>query len=519
MSAGGPPRADPPRETWDDVADWTPARVVPGADGPLVEWVHTEGLAFDDPFLGQTLGRALRHPFRLLVGARTRLADLPDDAARAPALPVAGVVLHMSRCGSTLVAQSLDALPRLLVVSEPAAVDHVLRLARAEAPLPDGSTVGAGHLRAVVDALARRRRPEQQACVFKLDAWAVADLPLLRAALPGVPWVFLHRYGGAVLASHRRGRGAYVLPGALPGPWPVWRPDLPAGLDLDEHAARTLAALCGVAADRMGPDGLVVDHVELPEAVTTAIAPHFGIDLTDADRTAIAAAAERDAKNPTLPFTPSAPPPIELVALAEQWVEPERRRLMATSAVPAAVRLPWTFPAAALAAEARALDTADWEPHFNTGGYDGDWSTATLRAPADGVGSVPGYPDPTATSFVATALLDRCPTAAAVLAALPGRVRSARFLRLGPGAEVHEHRDHELGHAFGEVRLHVGVTTTDGAGLVVAGEAVAVAPGECWYVDTSRPHAARNPGPGDRIHLVVDVEVDATLDAHLRGRV
>lgn len=322
---------DPPRDRWDDVADWTPWRISPGPEGPVVEWCHTAGLAFDDPFLTQTLQRAVRHPFRRLFPARTALGSIAVDAGRAPALPIAGVVLHMSRCGSTLVAQVLDALPRLLVISEPPVVDVALRLARAATPLPDGSVAGAAHVRGVVDALARPRHPDQVACVLKLDAWAVVDLPLLRRALPGVPWVFCHRDGAAVLASQRRLRGPHVLPGGLDGPWGGWDPGIEAGVDLDEHAARILAALVAAAVEHRGPDGVLVDHADLPGAVADVIAPHFGLELGPTDREAMAVAGRRDAKNPAIDHAPPDPPPADLVALAARWLDPVRDRLREVS--------------------------------------------------------------------------------------------------------------------------------------------------------------------------------------------
>lgn len=191
--------------------------------------------------------------------------------------------------------------------------------------------------------------------------------------------------------------------------------------------------------------------------------------------------------------------------------------MTADEPVPGAVRLPWTFPAEDLAREVAALGEEAWEAHFNTGIYAGKWSTATLRAPVGGVGSFAGYPDPTATGFAATDLLGRCPAAAAVLAALPADLQSARFLRLGPGSEIREHRDHMLGHAHGEVRIHVGITTVPEAELVVDGVVVPVRPGECWYVDASRRHSARNRGRAARVHLVVDCHLSEELDAVLRS--
>ncbi len=184
-------------------------------------------------------------------------------------------------------------------------------------------------------------------------------------------------------------------------------------------------------------------------------------------------------------------------------------------ALPAAVRLPWTFPAAALARDALALGPEDWQPHYNTTIYRGGWDTATLRAPVGGVGSFASFPDPSATGYAPTALVDRCPALAAVLAAIPAELQSARLLRLGPGADIREHRDPDLGHAYGEARLHVGVVAAERAELVVEGVAVPVAPGECWYIDASRRHRAANPGDGWRIHLVVDCLVGPDLDAAL----
>lgn len=315
-------RPDPRRADWADVADWTPWRVSPGPEGPVVEWLHTAGLLFDDPFFDQTVRRALRHPFRLLFGHRTALGDIAGDAARAPSLPVAGVVLHMSRCGSTLVARMLDALPSTLVLSEPAAVDSVLRLAATE------PGVGPAEVRGIVSALARPRSAEQRACVLKLDAWAVLDLPLLRAALPGVPWVFCHRDGAAVLASHRRTRGFHVLPGSLPSSLLGWSPGPEDGDDLDGYAARVLGRLCRAAVEHGGPDGIAVDHAELPGAVAERIAPHLGLPVGPAERVAMAEVATRDAKNPELAHGPDpTPPDPELRTAAERWVEPIRRAL------------------------------------------------------------------------------------------------------------------------------------------------------------------------------------------------
>lgn len=35
--------------------------------------------------------------------------------------------------------------------------------------------------------------------------------------------------------------------------------------------------------------------------------------------------------------------------------------------------------------------------------------------------------------------------------------------------------------------------------------------GDCWYLDTRKPHRAINDGDADRIHLVIDVESSSKL--------
>jgi hypothetical protein len=48
----------------------------------------------------------------------------------------------------------------------------------------------------------------------------------------------------------------------------------------------------------------VINYRDLPDAVLTAIAPHFGLAVSAAERAAMQAAAQRDAKAPSEEFTP-----------------------------------------------------------------------------------------------------------------------------------------------------------------------------------------------------------------------
>jgi hypothetical protein len=179
-------------------------------------------------------------------------------------------------------------------------------------------------------------------------------------------------------------------------------------------------------------------------------------------------------------------------------------------------RLPMTVDAGALLAEARAFGADEWIPHFNTTYYEGDWSGISLRSVAGKPTTL--YPDPAATEpFADTPALDRTPGLAAALTRLECELQAARLLRLGSGAKIREHRDFQLAHSDGEIRLHIPLSTEDGVAFHHDGDVVAMAPGECWYLDLTLPHAVTNASPRDRIHLVVDCVVNPWLDGQLEA--
>jgi hypothetical protein len=171
------------------------------------------------------------------------------------------------------------------------------------------------------------------------------------------------------------------------------------------------------------------------------------------------------------------------------------------------------FDAPALLAEAHALPADAWLPHFNTAYYEGDWSGIALRSPG---GRLSIYPDPNPTEpYADTAHFARCPRLRAALARLETEVSSVRFLRLGAGARIREHRDYLIGFDYGEVRVHVPLETSADVRFELAGRAWPMRAGECWYVDVTEPHSVHNGGDSARIHLVVDCAVNDWLRAEL----
>lgn len=277
------------------VSGWLPARSVPTGAAPAFDWAWFGANRLDAPFFEESVRRFAVRPFSTMFRTRTSLQAVIDGAVDGDGEigpDPSGFIHHMSRCGSTLVAQMLAADPAHVVLSEPEPLDAVLRWAIAsDAPI----ALQVAAVRAVVAALGRWRTGARQRVFVKLDSWHTAALPLLRAAFPTTPWVFLYRDPVEVLASQVRQRGPHTLVGALPNDV-VGLTDGET-MDPERYVAQVVARFSRAVLEHWGlGGGMLVNYAELPAAAIDRIAPHFGLTLGARERAAMATAALPDAK-------------------------------------------------------------------------------------------------------------------------------------------------------------------------------------------------------------------------------
>ena len=272
---------------------WLPVDVVAQSDAIAVDWAWFGAAPLTAPFFEGALRRALARPLNRLFRYRTNLNDFLAGAETDGSLTPDGFIFHVSRCGSTLVAQLLAALPQTVVVSEAAPIDAIVRMSRGSPRLAEAQQ--AALLRAMVAAYGRRRAGDERRFVIKLDAWHTLALPLFRRAFPGVPWLFLYRDPVEVLVSQMRERGTQTVPQLFaPAYYDLADDD---GAHAEDYCARLLARICTGAADH-SEGGLFVNYRELPEAVETRILPWFALSPNDEARTAMALTAQRATKAP-----------------------------------------------------------------------------------------------------------------------------------------------------------------------------------------------------------------------------
>ncbi len=171
------------------------------------------------------------------------------------------------------------------------------------------------------------------------------------------------------------------------------------------------------------------------------------------------------------------------------------------------LQFPFRFDPELLRADLAKVCPAEWRPHYNDADYGGQWRGAALRSPSGAPGDLSAQP-PDRAPFAGTPLLDRCPYFQQVLAAFPCPLKSVRLLALAPGAFIREHTDDGLDYHDGEVRIHIPVQTNPDVEFYVAGERLRLDEGGCYYVNVNLPHRVNNRGAAERIHLVIDAEVN-----------
>ncbi|SPM33289.1 hypothetical protein MRAB57_1093 [Mycobacterium rhizamassiliense] len=278
-----------------DLARWTPVRLDFSGAVPTVEWADLSEERFAEPFFEQTVTRWAAGP-RARPVVRTGL-----DALRAldgePSLEPAGMIFHLSRCGSTLVSRLLGTLPGVVVVAEPAPLNALLGLG----PTRVDDARLAGLVRLVVRALGRCRHGDERQLVLKCTSWNVRRRAILAAAFPETPWVWVQRDPTRVLASLLAKPPGWLRLQTAPQQAAQrfgLDPAAVGAMTRPEFAARVLGSMLeGAATDPAGR--LCVDYAELPAAVWQRVAPHFGIEVDAAAIDRMVAESRFYAKDPT----------------------------------------------------------------------------------------------------------------------------------------------------------------------------------------------------------------------------
>jgi|GEM_PF-3368641 len=223
-----------------------------------------------------SLGPAAGRPAGLNAALRAARAagrqwTQPIDEAAAPVggLPLSAGVFHVSRCGSTLVANVLDRLRAVQLADELQAPLDILGPYWRPFPISRQQA----DLDLTFALLGQPLTPEKRCLIMKFSSSSLSGLSLMEAIAPAMRKILIFRDPLEVLVSNLR----------TPPPWSAFfkhpiraalyldlRPSRISGLALPDFIARGLARDFTLAADavaRAPADWLLIDYADLPGAI------------------------------------------------------------------------------------------------------------------------------------------------------------------------------------------------------------------------------------------------------------
>ena len=174
-------------------------------------WIYAGEHHFNEPFFDETIQLLKIKKGSSRFVSCTTLSILLDTTVPLPSIPLTCFIFHVSRCGSTLLSQSLSVNHKHIVVPEAPIFDQILRMKELDASISEPEIEAL--LKRTIYWYGQNRTNEYQQYFIKLDAWHIHFYDLLKKWFPETPFYFLSREPNAVVTSHMKRRGIHSIPG------------------------------------------------------------------------------------------------------------------------------------------------------------------------------------------------------------------------------------------------------------------------------------------------------------------
>ncbi|WP_202701136.1 sulfotransferase family protein [Flavobacterium sp. UGB4466] len=191
--------------------NWIPYKLIEKENEVYLEWLYLADKRYVDPFFDETISKCKSHAYNStsfkIVSTVENLVDWSNELVSAD---LKSLVFHVSRCGSTMLSQSLATSKENIMISEAPLIDEILRSHNF------GTDKKSVLLQSALKFLGQKRFPEQKNLIVKLDAWHIFKAGYLRSIFSGLPFALLFRNPGEVLKSHQKMMGMHMVPNLLP---------------------------------------------------------------------------------------------------------------------------------------------------------------------------------------------------------------------------------------------------------------------------------------------------------------
>jgi hypothetical protein len=262
---------------------WLPAQFVIESGEISFLWMDFSGIDISEPFFRQTLARMAD------LGNKTQTTSMQDlilIGSRMPAIRPSCLIFHVSRCGSTLLANALRAGCNCVALSEPKIITDLFHFCN-ELPAP-AQRLRDSILQSVVN-LYTNYQGIQRNVIIKLASWNLLSLHGFRKLWPDTPCILLIRHPGEVIISNLK-----------PGGWLNFRSNPRCAsrlLELDEmqvarmsdmeFCARVIERLNEAALECIDAKMMILDYNMIDVGLMATIAEFIGFDKAKLDWNAV----------------------------------------------------------------------------------------------------------------------------------------------------------------------------------------------------------------------------------------
>lgn len=192
-----------------------PFRLDFSSDEILCKWLYIENKKFTEPFFQETTGickgfEENRKPIKSV----STLENLIEFSETIPTIAPTAFIFHVSRCGSTLLAQLLSLDSQNIVLAEAPILDEIMREISFNKPEISDTKINQ-YFKAAVKILGQIRTGSEAHVFIKLDSWHIFYYQKLRELYPNTPFLFSFRQPNEVIRSQTNQSGMHAAPGVI----------------------------------------------------------------------------------------------------------------------------------------------------------------------------------------------------------------------------------------------------------------------------------------------------------------
>lgn len=270
------------------VVRWLPVRYIFTPTAIMVKWMDFGSSRFVEPFFHQTV-QSLKSNIPPTGERTTGLGTLLDAARDIPSTLPAGIIFHISRCGSTLLANVLKTADNVLVLSESSSAGMLFaRRAFINSPFPPE---GHDEARAMLlDCVVRLYAANPSGGAFRLvikcHAASLMQIAAIRSIWPTVPFVVVIRNPAEVIVSNLTKPAGWVRCRQNPAHAHAlfgWAREAIERMSIEEYCARGIGQFCSSAMQVAAKTCKVLDYDQIDPETIHGVAKFFEMELPTSD--------------------------------------------------------------------------------------------------------------------------------------------------------------------------------------------------------------------------------------------